>query len=336
MNSAFATMRIVPRSRVRRRFVVCAFVAALVGLGVRDSASEDLPDPKPVPRMQVIPLPYDQASFQRDGVEVARYHFGSQLHRPFVFPLVGPSGRSLTRMGHPHDPITHSHHNSLWISHHDVDGVSFWDDQGNERIVHQRIRTYEDGDRQAFLVAENAWVDERGNVLLDEIRRIAVQTRDRLETLSIVDIEFRTPQERVVFGKTPFGVVGVRVAKTIGVHDGGGMIRNSEGGTNEKDIFWKRARWVDYSGPITNDACEGLTLFDHPSNPNHPTVFHVRNDGWMGASLTHDAPLTLERGDSVRLRYGILAHEGVPEREALDAAWQAFAESELPDLGPSK
>ena len=94
--------------------------------------------------------------------------------------------------------------------------------------------------------------------------------------------------------------------------------------------------WVDYSGPITDAACEGLTLFDHPSNPNHPSVFHVRNDGWMGASLTHDAPLTLERGESLRLRYGILVHEGVPERQVLDAVWQEFAKSTPPDLGPSK
>ncbi|MEK7992216.1 MAG: hypothetical protein AAB403_00275, partial [Planctomycetota bacterium] len=43
---------------------------------------EPAPRPKAVPRMQVIPMPYDQASFQRDGVELTRYHFGPGLHRP--------------------------------------------------------------------------------------------------------------------------------------------------------------------------------------------------------------------------------------------------------------
>ncbi|MHC4329832.1 MAG: DUF6807 family protein [Planctomycetota bacterium] len=65
-------------------------------------AGQTLSSPKPVPRMQVVPMPYDQASFQRDGVELTRYHFGPGLHRPFLFPVSGPSGRSLTRMGHPH------------------------------------------------------------------------------------------------------------------------------------------------------------------------------------------------------------------------------------------
>ena len=54
-------------------------------------AAQETPKPKPVPLMQVVPMPYDQASFQRDGVELTRYHFVPGLHRPFLFPVVGPS-----------------------------------------------------------------------------------------------------------------------------------------------------------------------------------------------------------------------------------------------------
>ena len=94
--------------------------------------SARLEEPKAAPRLQAVPQPYEQVSFQRDGIEIARFHFGPALKRPFVFPLVGPSGRALMRMGHPHDPITHSHHNSVWISHNDVAGVSFWADTGKK------------------------------------------------------------------------------------------------------------------------------------------------------------------------------------------------------------
>ena len=52
-----------------------------------------LPGAKPVPRMQAVPLPHDQVSFERDGAEIARYHFGPDLRRPFVFPILGPLGR---------------------------------------------------------------------------------------------------------------------------------------------------------------------------------------------------------------------------------------------------
>src|SRR5437762_298693 len=99
------------------------FLAAII-VSIASSRAGLADEPAPVPSMQVVPQPYDQASFQRDGNDLTRYHFGPTLRRPFLFPIMGASGRSLTRMGHPHDPIGHSHHNSFWISHHDVDGVS--------------------------------------------------------------------------------------------------------------------------------------------------------------------------------------------------------------------
>src|SRR5687767_12209578 len=95
----------------------------------RGAVAEALPHTRPVPRLQVVPQADSQASFQREGVEIARYHFGSSLRRPFLFPLIGPSGRSVTRMGHPHDPEGHSHHNSFWVTHNDVNGVVFWSDR---------------------------------------------------------------------------------------------------------------------------------------------------------------------------------------------------------------
>ena len=241
-------------------------------------------EPKSVPCIQVIPMPYDQASFQRDGVELTRYHFGQELNRPFLFPIIGPSGRSLTRMGHPHDPETHSHHNSVWISHNDVNGISFWSDGGKGKIRHKRIVKLEDSDEQASMLVENEWFNNDGKVLLLETRRITVLPLANNEWMLTIDMEFKAANGTVTLGKTPFGMIGVRMAKTIGVNDGGGKIRNSEGAVNEKEVLWKKARWVDYSGAIINDKIEGITLFDHPSNPNYPTYFHVRNDGWMGAS----------------------------------------------------
>src|SRR5687767_3818943 len=114
--------------------------------------------PKPVPQMQALPLPDHQVSLQREGEEIARYYFGPELRRPFVYPIIGPSGRSLTRMGHPHDPESHSHHNSCWVAHHSVNGTSFWDDRAPGRIVHQRIERFLDSDGMAGVLARNAWV----------------------------------------------------------------------------------------------------------------------------------------------------------------------------------
>jgi hypothetical protein len=269
-------------------------------------------------------MPYDQASFQRDGVELTRYHFGAGLHRPFLFPVVGPSGRSLTRMGHPHDPESHSHHNSVWLSHHDVNGTNFWSDGGKGKIRHKRIVKFEDADERAYLVAENEWINNDGKILLLETRRVTVFPLTDGEWLLTIDMELKAKNGTVTLGKTPFGMIGVRMAKTIGVNDGGGKIRNSEGAVNEKEVFWKHARWVDYSGAITNEKIEGITLFDHPDNPNFPACFHVRNDGWMGASLTFDGPRQIQLNEPMHLRYGLYVHSNMKSSEAINTQWKRF------------
>mgnify|MGYP003618539138 CR=1 FL=1 len=310
--------------------VVCA--EARLGAQVLSSA-------KPIPRVTVEPLPHFEARFAVDEQERLCYHFHPLDRRPFLFPLVGPSGRTLTRMGHPHDPVSHSHHNSVWVSHHSVGGVNFWGDAGPNlgRIVPQRIEQYEDGDDAAWLLAVNHWVEEKSQaVLMVERRRIEHRPLPDGESLILLDLEFAPRGQTVVFDKTPFGLVGVRMRKSIGVHDGGGRVRNSEGGVNEKGaegapgVHWQPARWCDYSGRVTTEAVEGLALFDHPANPNHPTVFHVRDDGWMGAALTFAAPRTIELGAKLRLRYGLYVHGGLPSREALDRRWREFAALPLP------
>ena len=317
------------RTRRRVPLIVLACVAAAAAVVAR--AAE--PSRKPVPRLQAVPQPYDQVSFQRDGTEITRYHYGRELRRPFLFPLVGPAGRSLTRMGHPRDPVSHSHHNSVWVSHHVVNGVSFWDDRSKGRVVHQRVDRLEDeGGNSAAVEATNHWVNEAdGKVLLRERRRTEVRLLDGGEWLLLLDLRLEAPEgQPATLGKTPFGLLGVRMAKTIGVNDGGGRITNSEGGVDEKEVLWKRARWVDYSGPVTSEAAGGVTLMDHPDNPNHPTFFHVRNDGWMGASVTYDADRLIEPGKPLSLRFGLYVHGDGRNAEQLNARWAEFSKLDRP------
>jgi hypothetical protein len=295
----------------------------------------DLPAARPVPAWQILPLPEDQASVEYRGRAIARYYFAKDLYRPFLYPLVGPSGRSLTRMGHPRDPNGHSHHNSFWVSHHDVGGVAFWNDAKSStgRIVHQRVNRYEETDDEAVIDVQNHWIDSAsgGRVVLDERRVMRFRSQDGGQWLLVLDVTLAAPKQAVTLGKTNFGILGVRMGKTIGVNDGGGMIRNSQGAVNEPQVHERVARWVDYSGPITADKREGITLLDHPQNPNHPTVFHVRNDGWMGAALTFAAPRTIEPGQPLTVRYGLWIHAGVPTAAQIDEQFASFAKIGAPE-----
>ncbi len=306
---------------------ITVMAAVWVGAAGGVAKAEEVPEVKPVPRLQVVPQAYEQASFQRDGVEITRYHFGAGLRRPFLFPLIGPAGRSLTRMGHPHDPETHSHHNSVWMSHNDIGGVDFWSDRGGGTVRQKRIVEYKDEGTRSAVVAENEWVDKDGKVLLNEVRVVSVVLLEGREWLLVIDSTFTARDKPVTLGKTPFGLLGVRMAKTIGVNDGGGRIRNSEGRVNEKEVLWQRARWVDYSGAIEDGKIEGITLFDHPQNPSHPTYFHVRNDGWMGASLTYDGPRDIAPDKPLHLRYGLYVHSDMKLPAEIEKQWKRFAEA---------
>jgi hypothetical protein len=231
-----------------------------------------------------------------------------------------------------------------------VEGVDFWSDHRFGVIEHQRVLKYGDGDDESSILALNHWIvtgtgkDKEGKpqtarVLLLERRRITLRPLADGESFILVDLQFEVPaKEPVTFNQNGFGLIGVRMAKSLGIRDGGGSIRNSEGQVDEQGdngCFRKPAKWCDYSGRITNDAIEGITLMDHPSNVNHPSPFHVRGDGWMGACLTLEKAVTVTPDQPLRVRYGLYLHRGAPSREAIDARWKAFAKEEVKEL-PAK
>lgn len=271
-----------------------------------------------IPRMQAVPLPYDEISFRRDGKELTRLHYSARMDRPFLYPVYSAKGDEMTRIGHPHDPHGHRHHYSLWFAATPVSGQNFWGD-GEGRIRAKRVVKIDDGATKATVVLESAW-----GALLDEQRTISVIDLGG-DWMIEMGMTLKALNGPVVFDAKGFGPVGVRMAKSIGVNDGGGKIVNSSGLVNGKAIFRQPARWVDYSGPVPSGLA-GITLFDHPSNVQHPQAMHVRDDGWMGAVMTEKGAVTIPRGETITLRYGFLVHTGALNKDAVEAVWKAFAE----------
>ncbi len=289
-------------------------------------------------RCRVMPLPDHQVSFQIDGRERLRWHHGPDYPRPFFFPLVGPSGQTLTRMGHPGAP-DHDHHRSIWFAHADVVGVDFWSDQTPARIRQLNWLCYEDGDEEARTAVNLGWFDGHDpQMLVEQEVVVAVGPLEQDEVTLEFTLTFRPTAERLEFGKTNFGMVGVRVAKNLSVHFGGGTITDSEGRQGESAIFAKRARWVDYSGSVASRepaVTEGITYFDHASNPGYPSGWHVRDDGWMTASPCMTAPLVTARDAPLVLRYLLHAHRGTCDPVRAEAMAEAFHARPPLRLGPS-
>lgn len=281
------------------------------------------------PRVQAVPIQSEGISFRVADGEVVQYSPGCDMLRPYLFPVIGPSGRMVTRMGHPHDPVTHRHHYSVWVAHHDVNGVNFWSDEPSAgKQVHRNILALEDGSDSAAAKVAVEWVTPDGTPLLAEERTYRLTDLPGDERLIDVHLRLTPKDDPVTLGPTPFGLMAVRVAKTMGVADGGGCICSSEGAVGEEAIFWKAAAWCDYSGPIAPTEWNGITFLSHPGNHNHPPDWHVREDGWMGACLSREGPVPLAPSQVIELRYGLYVHHGSASEADVAGAYSAFAASE--------
>ena len=275
-------------------------------------------EPFAIKRCELLPLPEHQVSFQIDGVAKTRWHFGNEYPRPFFFPFYGPSGTSLTRMGHP-GAENHDHHRSVWFAHHDVAGVNFWSDQTDGRVRQKFWYCYRDGDREAVMASACGWFDGDGIELMEQDVVAALIPLENDEHALEIQITMRprSNTESVELGKTNFGFLAVRVAKSLSIHFGGGKLTDSEGRQGEESIFGQQARWMDYSGPVPvgrgpdrKTAIEGITYFDHPENPRYPSHWHVREDGWMGASFCMHEGFSIKAAAPLTLRYLLHSHAG--------------------------
>jgi hypothetical protein len=285
-----------------------------------------------LPRFEITPLPGQTIEMAIDGEPRAAWHFASDTPRPFFFPFTSPEGGLLTRMGHP-GAENHDHHLSIWFAHHDVDGHSFWQDESGCTIRQQFWMVQNSSDEEGVLAVRLAWLDPTGAALLEHDLVAALRPAGDGEHALELQSTFRpaTGRDRVTLGKTNFGFLAVRVAASLSAFFGNGTITNSEGLVGEPAIFGERATWVDYSGSVAvghgatrHAKPAGITSIDHPDNPHYPTRWHVRSDGWMGASLCFDAPYEITSDAPLTLRYLLYAHRGTAAEATIATVVDAF------------
>lgn len=277
------------------------------------------------PAVQVVPLPRQEVAFELNGQEVARYYGNTGDPKPFLFPLIGPAGKRLTTMSHPIDPHGHRHHRSVWVGHRDVNGSNFWEETDGSTIAMTRLEAYGHEAESAWFRAAHEWRNADGAVVLNEQRTWTMTRLDNGTYYLDLKLQFTSGGEAATFAQTPYGLLGVRVTPTMSVSEGEGRILNSEGELNEAGVHGKAARWVDYSGKVAPEVVNGATFFDHPDNGGFPATFHVRDEGWMCASFTHDAPYTVKSGETLELKYRIYVHGPAVDGASLDRHWEQFA-----------
>ncbi len=299
----------------------------------------------PVARSEPLPVKMERkgntVQVLIGGQPFTTYYFGAEAPKPYLHPLRSAEGIVVTRgfpmrKDIPGESKDHPHHRAMYFAHGDINGIDFWSEAQFEekttevahgvkytsetlphgRTVLKSLDAAEGGKASGTLRATFNLVGPDGKAIAEETQ---AYTFSGDAEARIIDCEFTITAMKipVKMGDTKEGTFAIRLVK--GLEEPGGRMLNSEGGVGEKQIWGKRASWVDYSGTVQGRQL-GISIFDNPSNPKHPTYWHARAYGLFAVNpfgehdfyndKTRDGSITIAPGKSLTLRYRVFIHEG--------------------------
>ena len=272
-----------------------------------------------------------------------------EIPRPFLYPIIGPTGAKMTRdfpmrddtPGEQHD---HTHHRSLWFAHGSVNAVDYWTHRPNMGLI--KTRSIDPSTRtpstRATLDLKDDWVDPAGKTVANDQTQYAFAVLP--DGSRVIDIQTAIAPaqgvEQLVFGDTKEGTMAIRLAPQLRLKGevATGHCINSEG---DKDgaCWGKRAKWVAYWGVIDGKTC-GVAIFDHPTNLRHPTWWHARDYGLVAANPfgIHDfekkpkgtGDYTLKAGQTLSLRYRFVFFAGDAEQADIAGKYEQWVKQTTP------
>jgi hypothetical protein len=287
----------------------------------------------------------DRIDVEVDGKPFTAFYSGGSAPKPYLHPLTTVSGKRITR-GYPMEQIEgetkdHPHHRGLWFTHGDVNGYDFWVNEKSTRpqdaakrglIVLKKIEEVKSGKKQGSIRASFEWQSPTGEPLLTETRTMIFHG-DAMNRMVDFDVSFSAIQ-KTKFGDTKEGFFAIRLRDELTENRGTGTLINAEGATRMASTWGKASPWMDYSGTLEGEKL-GVAIFDHPSNPKHPTYWHCRDYGLFAANpfgehdffrdKTRDGGVTLDPGKSLRFRFRVVVHQGDTKEAKLAEAYRAWA-----------
>jgi len=281
----------------------------------------------------------DHISVVIDGKPFTDFYFGKTAPKPYLWPLRAADGTVVTR-GYPVDPNVpgethdHPHHRGLWFTHGDVNGYDFWANEPSQEthpeshkvghVVLKHIGTVKGGAKSGVIEATFDW-NAGDQTIIEESRKMIFYDLPDMRVIDF-DVTFK-PLTKVTFGDTKEGFFAIRLApwleepqkKSPAEPKRTGLMVDSEGKQGEKNVWGKRANWVDYFGENKGEKI-GVAILDFPENPKHPTYWHSRSYGLFAANIfgEHDfyndksrnGSMTIEPGHPLRFRYRVIIHPG--------------------------
>ncbi len=276
-----------------------------------------------------------------DGKPFATFNTGEKANKPFLAPVRSASGKIVTR-GFPMEMIPgesrdHLHHRGLWFTYDDVNGVKFWENDPSYkkgRIGKQVVKktAWKGGGKKGTLTATIEWQDPEGNVLLVETRAMVFQADPKLRTIDFHST--LTAAQDVTLGDTKEGAFAIRLAEPFTARRGGVLV-DSEGRTTMRNVWGKRADWVDYSAELEGEKL-GVAILSYPKNPDAPPYWHARDYGLFALNpfgqnaFDRSQPVRntkLAKGEKRSYRWEVVIHPGDATTGGVAELYKKFAAS---------
>lgn len=296
----------------------------------------------------------DEVAVAINGKPFTVLHYGFAENKPFLHPLLTPSGKNVLR-GFPvaplaGDPTDRPHQRGLWMGSEGVTGpeghADFWENdplypsEGKGRIVFQKLLEVAGGKEQGRLAFETHWISPQKKVWVIERRTLVFYNqREDCRMFDVtVDLEAAEP---ITFEDEQDGILGLRLSLPFDDHYEGMVV--NEAGRKQEDVRGQRSPWLDWTGELDPREYKssihgsgekiGVAVFDHPTNHNYPARWQVRTNGvyilspFGGMSFKQfdptakDASYAMKRGETLHFRYRILIHPGAVGIAPFFKAW---------------
>jgi len=321
--------------------------AAIVMIAAVGNAAQGGDNPaKPADRITIKKMD-DRCRVLIGGELFTDYIFRGH-EKPILYPVIGPCGIGMTRNypmksdvpGEAHD---HPHHESLWFAHQPINGVNFWTLQGKHgKCVQDKLLAVESDGNQGLIRTTNNWVSDKDAVVFTDTRTITFRALGSARAIDW-EITLEASHGPVTIGDSKEGTMAIRTHPALrlendpsqGVTSANGQAVNSEG-VRGKDVWGKRADWIDYYGAIDGKVV-GIAILDHPQNPRHPTHWMAREYGFIGANpfglnAFEGKPkgtgnMTIPAGEKVTFRYRFLFHEADAQKANIAQQYADYAKS---------
>jgi len=262
---------------------------------------------------------------------VTAYHYSNENKKPFLWPVNSMRGITVTRdfpmKGEVEQAPSsdHPHHKSMWVAYGDVNGADLWAEGGGTGFQRSDEVTFGSGDAYGWIRAKNTWLNGEQQPVLAEEREYRIYATPDRGRLIDQKVTLTAAHGDAKFGDTKEGgLCSVRMRPEMSGKNA--LITNAEGDTGEPRTWGKPSPWCDYSGEIEGAGVLGLTIMDHPSNFRHPSSWHVRAYGLMGANcfgyshfleksyneglMPENGDHLLKAGEALAFNYRVYVHAG--------------------------